>query len=155
MHGHLRQQFAEAPLRAQRLEERRLLQVRQDARRDAAAEIDATCRQDFQGQVAGLCAQDLDEQIQHRAGQRTRARRILRSVEDHGRGVVAVGQLLGQPGGLFSVLDRLEVVVEQRDAQAARAHALEADVRVALLIEVAQKPDLQLADRAEGRVAAF
>src|SRR4051794_13891445 len=61
MHRHLREQLAEAALVAKRLEKSRVVERRANARRDAAAEVNAAGSKYLQRQVPGLASQNRDK----------------------------------------------------------------------------------------------
>ena len=144
----------ESPLVAERLEEGRLLQFGDDAGRHAPAQVDAAGGQHLEGQVARFGPKDLDEQIEHRPRQLARPLRLLGRAHDDRRRILGGGELRSQPVR-FLEAGRLQVGVEVGHAQAAGAHALEADVVEALGVHIGEQTHLQRADRRERRVAAF
>ena len=54
MHRHAREQISKASFAPECLQEALIFQVREDARRDATTQVDATCSQHLQSEVACL-----------------------------------------------------------------------------------------------------
>ena len=123
MYGHVFEQIGEATFVEECLHEAAIGQGGQDARRDAAAQVDTTSRQHFQRQVACLCAKDRHKQLQCGVADRAVVGAGQRILHNHRRHVLGGGDFGGQPIR-FRVAPRLFVKGVQVGDADPRADAL-------------------------------
>ncbi len=153
MHRYRGHQIGETPFALKGLLKASILQSRQDARRDAAAQVDAAGGHHLEGQVPRLRPQDGDEGVERGDAEFARPFSIQRGVDDDRGGIVGRSQLLGQPARFLGVAAVLEIGVDVGQPPT-RADPLVADVLEALQ-EIVQQFKFKVISRRKIGMAAL
>src|SRR5205823_14177558 len=134
-----REHLGKAPLAPECNHQMSGFEQRYDARRDAAADVDAAGRDHLEREIARLRAKDRSKSFDRRSAKRIAQFGAERALDDARRAIVH-GKLRGCVGGLRRASAVAEKVVKIRYAEA-RAHHLAAHV-LETRLQIAQQIDV-------------